>query len=260
MGKVLLLTMIKGIKKPKGRMFLMKKAYRLLLGLVILSLLVSCTTMAAPKSLKVIMGLAEEEWNVMREHIFPAFEKEYNVKIEAYQTEAQDTEKILEARAKANRMDIDLISQDNMRLATLVERGLVEDLSEYRSLIPATVIPALVDVGEFGGKLYFLPYRPNIEIAFYNSLKFAQYGLKPPTNWDELFNVARTFKEKEGVAGWQLKLIFHLAPLCISSISVAARVATRWSWMIKAVLRLSFSSKNFGLISPRIPRLLTGTL
>ena len=223
MGKVLLLTMIKGIKKPKGRMFLMKKAYRLLLGLVILSLLVSCATVAAPKSLKVIMGLAEEEWNVMREHIFPAFEKEYNVKIEAYQTEAQDTEKILEARAKANRMDIDLISQDNMRLATLVERGLVEDLSEYRSLIPATVIPALVDVGEFGGKLYFLPYRPNIEIAFYNSLKFAQYGLKPPTNWDELFNVARTFKEKEGVARVAIKAdlspctTVHLFDFCRSA-------------------------------------------
>lgn len=201
----------------------MKKAYRLVLGLFIFTLVVSCVTTAAPKSLKVIMGLAEEEWKVMREQIFPAFEKEYNVKIEAYQTEAQDTEKILEARVKAKRMDIDLITQDNMLLASMVEKGLVEDLSEYRSLIPATVIAPVVDVGEFNGKLYYLPYRPNIEIAFYNSAKFNKYGLTPPTNWDELLQVAKTFKEKEGVGRVAVKsdlspcTTVHLFDFCRSA-------------------------------------------
>ena len=133
----------------------MKRNLRLVLGLLILSLVVSVVTFSAPTTLRVIMGLAEEEWQVMREHIFPAFEKEYNVKVEAYQAEAQDTEKILEARVRAKRMDIDLIAQDNMRLATLVDRGLVEDLSDYRSLIPTTVYPSLIEVGEFNGKLYF---------------------------------------------------------------------------------------------------------
>lgn len=181
------------------------KKIRLVLGLLVLCLIVSMATFSAPTTLRVIMGLAEEEWAVMREHIFPAFEKEYNVKIEAYQAEAQDTEKILEARVRANKMDIDLITQDNMRLATLVDRGLVEDLSEYRTLIPTTVYPSLIEVGEFNGKLYFLPYRPNVEIAFYNSAKFNQYGLKPPTTWDELFEVAKFFYEKEGVGRVAIK-------------------------------------------------------
>lgn len=177
----------------------MKRSLRLVLGLMILSLLVSGVTFSAPTSIKVIMGLGEEEWQVMREHVFPAFEKEYNVKVEAYQAEAQDTEKILEARVRANRMDIDLIAQDNMRLATLVENGLVEALSAYRMLIPTTVYPSVAEVGEFDGKLYFFPYRPNVEIAFYNSAKFKQYGLEPPTTWDELLAVAKFFYEKEGV-------------------------------------------------------------
>ncbi|NLY91660.1 MAG: extracellular solute-binding protein [Firmicutes bacterium] len=183
----------------------MKRTLRFLFGLALLSLVFSLVTAAAPKSIKVIMGLAEEEWKVMRELVFPAFEKEHNVKIEAYQAEAQDTEKILEARVRANRMDIDLIAQDNMRLATLVEKDLVEDLSAFRSLIPATVYPSLVEVGEFDGKLYFLPYRPNVEIAFYNSAKFAQYGLEPPANWDQLFEVAKFFYEKEGVGRVAIK-------------------------------------------------------
>ena len=183
----------------------MKRNLRLVLGLLILSLVVSVVTFSAPTTLRVIMGLAEEEWQVMREHIFPAFEKEYNVKVEAYQAEAQDTEKILEARVRAKRMDIDLIAQDNMRLATLVDRGLVEDLSDYRSLIPTTVYPSLIEVGEFNGKLYFLPYRPNVEIAFYNAAKFRQYGLEVPTTWDELLAVAKFFYEKEGVGRVAIK-------------------------------------------------------
>ena len=201
----------------------MKKNFRFVLGLIILSLVVSMVTFSAPTTLRVIMGLAEEEWQVMREHIFPAFEKEYNVKVEAYQAEAQDTEKILEARVRANRMDIDLITQDNMRLATLVDRGLVEDLSEYRSLIPTTVYPSLVEVGEFDGKLYFLPYRPNVEIAFYNSAKFKQYGLEVPTTWDELFEVAKFFYDKEGVGRVAIKAdlspctAVHLFDFCRSA-------------------------------------------
>lgn len=183
----------------------MRKNLRIALGLLVLCLVFSMVTVSAPKTLRVLMGLAEEEWQVMREHIFPAFEKEYNVKIEAYQAEPQDTDKILEARVRANRMDIDLIAQDNMRLATLVDRGLVEDLSAYRSLIPTTVYPSLIEVGEFNGKLYFFPYRPNVEITFYNSAKFKQYGLAVPTTWDELYEVAKFFHEKEGVGRVAIK-------------------------------------------------------
>lgn len=159
-----------------------------------------------PVTLRVVMGLGEEEWQVMREAIFPPFEKAHNVKIEAVQAEAGDVVKKLEAMKAAGKVDIDLITQDNMALAPLVEKGLVEDLSAYRHLIPPTAIPGVVKVGEFGGKLYFLPYRPNVEITFYNEKAFQKYGLKPPTTWDELLQVARTFKEKEGVGKVGLKL------------------------------------------------------
>jgi len=161
---------------------------------------------AEPKVLKVVMGLGEPEWKVLKEDVFPTFEKANNVKIEAYQGESADTVKKLEAMKSANKMEIDLIAQDNMQLAPLVEKGLVEDLSAYKSKIPAQVIPALLPVGEFSGKLYFMPYRPNVEINFYNETMLNKHGLKPPTTWDELLKVAKTLKEKEGVAKVGLKL------------------------------------------------------
>lgn len=163
---------------------------------------------AEPISLRVTMSLGEEEWKVMREDVFPAFEKANNVKIEAISINAADVPAQLEAMKRAGKTDIDLIAQDNMQLAILVDKGLVQDLTEYKSRVPAGVIPSLMKVGEFDGKMYFLPFRPNVEINFYDEEKFNQYGLKPPTNWDELLAVAKTFKEKEGIGRVIVKQTF----------------------------------------------------
>ncbi|MGE5598501.1 MAG: extracellular solute-binding protein [Bacteroidota bacterium] len=161
--------------------------------------------LGAQKKLTVLMALGEDEWKVMRAAILPPFEKEYGCRVEAYQVESSDAIRKLEAMAAAKKMEVDLITQDNMLLAQLVEKGLVEDLSEYRELIPETILKSLLPVGEFRGKLYFLPYRPNVEIAYYNETKFKKYGLQPPKNWDELLVVAKTFKEKEGIGRVAIK-------------------------------------------------------
>jgi len=54
-------------------------------------------------------------------------------------------------------------------------------------------------VGVSGGVRYFLPFRPNVQIAYYNAEKFTQYSLQPPRTWSELLAVARTFYEKEQI-------------------------------------------------------------
>ena len=185
----------------------MIRSKKIILGLfVICVLVVANVTFAAPASLKVIMGLGEDEWKVMRSDILPGFESKYNVKVEAYQAESQDTVKILQSRIMAKKMDIDVFSQDNMNLAPFVENKLVEDLTAYKSMIPATALKPLIANGTFGGKIFFMPYRPNVEITYYNSKKFAEFGLKPPANWDELLAVAKAFKEKEGVGRVGIKL------------------------------------------------------
>jgi len=186
----------------------MKKFYKKLIAILVVVFLFSivitgCSSNtqseARKKVLKVSMGLGESEWKVMKEDIFPPFEQKYGIKIEPLQIDAGDLIKKLDAMHKANAMDIDIITQDNMQLAPLVSKGLVEDLTQYKDLIPKEVIPSLLPVGEFNGKLYFMPYRPNVEIAFYNEPKFKEYNLTPPANWDQLLNVAKTFKDKEGI-------------------------------------------------------------
>ncbi|MCF6092787.1 extracellular solute-binding protein [Microaerobacter geothermalis] len=157
------------------------------------------------KTIRVLMGLGENEWEVMRNDVLPAFESKTGIKVEAIQVEAGDVANKLEAQIKANKVEIDLITQDVNALSGLVARDLVEDLSAYQSEIPETVIQGMVDAGTFNGKLLFLPYRPNVEIAYYNENKYAEYGLQPPKTWDDLLKQAKFFKEKEGIGRIAIK-------------------------------------------------------
>src|SRR5919199_631461 len=94
------------------------------------------------------------------------------------QAEAPDVAKKLVAMHRARRMEVDLITQDVLQLAPLVQADLMEDLSAYREVIPTTALPHLVDVGVFDGRLFFMPYRPNVQIAYYHEDKFTAYGLQ----------------------------------------------------------------------------------
>lgn len=163
---------------------------------------------AAPgeaKVLRVIMGLSENEWEIMRNEVFPRFEEQNNVRIEAVQAEAAEVPEKLQAQIEAGRVEIDLITQDVNNLFGLVSRNLVEDLSGSKDRIPEEVIDAMIDVSTFDGKLLFMPYRPNVEIAYYNERAFNDAGLSIPKTWDELYNVAKAFKDKEGIGRVAIK-------------------------------------------------------
>jgi trehalose transport system substrate-binding protein len=171
------------------------------MGILLLGWLLGCGL--APEhgagELTVMMGLAEVEWRVMRERVFPPFEQQHQVRIRGVQAEASDAAKKLVAMHRAQQMEVDLITQDVLQLAPLVGTGVMEDLSPYREIIPTAALAHLVDVGTFDGTLYFMPYRPNVQIAYYHETKFKAYGLQPPRTWDELLAVAQRFREAEGI-------------------------------------------------------------
>lgn len=100
---------------------------------------------------------------------------------------------------RAGRVHIDLFAQDNMRVRELVDAGLVSKLSTAEAQMDAAIYPALATAGLIDGERYFVPFRPNVQITYYNADKFAQYGLKPPRTWPQLLEVARTFHAKEGI-------------------------------------------------------------
>jgi trehalose transport system substrate-binding protein len=169
--------------------------------ILLLGLFLACgrTTGPVGSELTVMMGLAEVEWRVMREQVFPPFEHQHQVRLRGVQAEAPDAAKKLVAMHRAKHMEVDLITQDVSQLAPLVYAGVMEDLSAYREAIPATALPHLIDVGADGETIYFMPYRPNVQIAYYHADKFKAYGLQPPQSWHELLAVAQRFHAADGV-------------------------------------------------------------
>jgi trehalose transport system substrate-binding protein len=178
---------------------------RKILFLLAMSFFLGCGR-PSPTTLDVVMSLTESEWQVMRQEIFPQFEADNDCVVRAYQVESADWVRKLQSMARAGKVTVDVFSQDNMRLYPLVAKGLVEDLTPYQSDIPAAIGPAMRDIGRFQGQTYFFPYRPNVQIVYYNESRFAEYGLNPPRTWAALLEVAKTFHVREGVGRIGLKL------------------------------------------------------
>jgi trehalose transport system substrate-binding protein len=147
-------------------------------------------------TLRVVMGLSESEWRVVRDVAIGPFERETGARVVPVQMEASDLVRQLGAQVAADAVSIDLFTQDNNQLAPLVAGGLVEDLTPFADLVPPETLDSLRP-GLFDGRPYFFPYRPNVQITYYLEQHFAAYGLSPPRTWEDLLTVARTFAVRE---------------------------------------------------------------
>ena len=153
----------------------------------------------AERTLTVTMRLAEAEWQVIRQEVLPSFERACRCRVRAIDVPPEVLTQRLKAMRAAGRMEIDLFAQDNMRLQELVSAGLVETLEDDAHRMDPAILPGLARAGVLQGRRYFLPFRPNVQVAYYNAKKFDAYGLRPPRTWPALMQVAKVFAEKEGV-------------------------------------------------------------
>jgi len=163
----------------------------------------------APKKLTFGVALADNEWDVMRNVVFPMYTQKTGITIEGLQIENNDIESKVESlKGKGG---IDIVAPDNMLLYGLVSKGLIKDLSSLESTIPPQIDKANYEFYKINGKMYFLPFRPNVKINFFNDTKFKEAGLTPPTNWDELMNVAKTFYDRDKVGRIGMQAILAAA-------------------------------------------------
>ncbi|MBW3615597.1 MAG: extracellular solute-binding protein [Actinobacteria bacterium] len=109
----------------------------------------------------------------------------------------------LRAGARSGQPTVHLFAQDNLALKPLVDEGLVDDLSEVR--IPAQVIPSMVPA-RFGGRQLFLPFRPNVRVAYADRHQLRAVGAEAPTTIEDLTVVARKLKARTGEPAITLSL------------------------------------------------------
>jgi trehalose transport system substrate-binding protein len=151
------------------------------------------------KTLRMSVALAEDEARVFEDVIVSGFQQATGGTIQLIKIEAADVIRTLEAQVGSGKVEIDLLAQDNNSLAPLVSENLVEEIPEAKEVLPPETIEALLPVLQFDDKYYFLPARPNVQITYYNSARFDQYGLQPPKTWDDLMATAQAIQQQAGV-------------------------------------------------------------
>ncbi len=151
------------------------------------------------RTLRMSVALAEDEARVFEEVIVAGFQEATGGGIELIRIEAADVIRTLQAQVESGEVGIDLLAQDNNSLAPLVDGQLVEEIPEAAEILPPETIEALLPVLQFDGTYYFLPARPNVQITYYNSRRFEEYGLEPPRTWEELQATADAIREQAGV-------------------------------------------------------------
>src|SRR5215468_11180227 len=139
----------------------------------LLTLVLAVTGTAAQPTVTVTMRLAEAEWHVVRHEMLPRFEVVCNCRIRAIDIPPETLVQRLRTMQQAGRMEIDLFAQDNMRLQELIEAGLAAPFAPQEVEMDTAIYPSLMAVGVIQSTQYFVPFRPNVQITYYNADKFA---------------------------------------------------------------------------------------
>ena len=63
------------------------------------------------------------------------------------------------------------------------------------------ILPSFREAVKIDGKIYGMPFNKSTEVLWYNKTLLDELGLKVPTTYDELVQVAKTVKRKKGIAG-----------------------------------------------------------
>ncbi len=151
-----------------------------------------------PVELTFVTRLAEAELAVVRDEVIPIWEERTGNTVNIAEIAPEDVPSILQAQQQAGAVEIDVIAQDNVSLAPLMDLDLMEDLTPYQDQMPSEIYGYLTDQMTFEGKLLFVPYRGNVQIAYYNTKVFDELGLEPPTTIEEYEDVCQALYDEYG--------------------------------------------------------------
>jgi trehalose transport system substrate-binding protein len=149
------------------------------------------------------ISLAEEEQATIEE-LLQTFQQQTGAKVNLSAVTSADLPQKLEV--EAGDPTIHLFAQDNLNLRILVDKDLVQDMSDFE--IPSEVVPAMIPE-EIDGTQYFLPFRPNVRVAYVNTERFSAAGANPPATVDEFRATAEALKSE---AGGEPKVTLSLEP------------------------------------------------
>ncbi|NON62733.1 carbohydrate ABC transporter substrate-binding protein [Acidianus sp. DSM 29099] len=173
--------------------------------------------------------LAPSEAKAFDDVIIPQFEKEYpNISVHLTVESAGTMVSTIESLEKGNDVGSTVIAEDNMIIGELLYAGDLMNLSSYYSSIaPSSMIPSMIHLMNYEESvyhgIYFIPFRGNIPLVWYNKTTFSQLGITPPQNWSQLLQDAKVIYQKTGVK-----------PVMFQGHGGASTSTELYQWMVQA--------------------------
>lgn len=179
---------------------------------------------AEAKEITFITQVSEEEEAAIEE-LAALFEEQSGIKVNTQFMQATDMQALLQSQVEAGNITVDVMAQDNLRMEPFVRLGLIEDLSDLEGDIDPEVFDGLIEGGKFDGKLFFVPYRTNVQLTYYRTDVFDELGLERPSTWDEWRAACEAFEARDGEPRCLFKAAFD---------PTAVNPTQTWEWIVSA--------------------------
>ncbi|WP_421853376.1 sugar ABC transporter substrate-binding protein [Oricola sp.] len=161
------------------------------------------------------------------EGVIALFEKENpGIKVTYENVPFNDLNSIIQTRVGGGDPDPDIYTADQPRIASLVKRGQLLDLSTHIDKIEG-VIQSSLDASTVDGKLYALPISTSSQLLYYNKKLLKAAGLDMPSidpanrmTWEEIRTAGVKAQEAGAEFGFmwdQINRYYQLQPLAESA-------------------------------------------
>ncbi len=173
--------------------------------------------------------LAPSEAKAFDNVIIPEFEKLYpNITVHLTVESASTMVSTIESLEKGDDVGPTVIAEDNMIIGELLYAGDLMNLTPYESSIaPSSMIPSMVNLMHYEQSvyhgIYFIPFRGNIPLVWYNMTVFSKLNLPLPQNWAQLMQDAKIIYQKTGVK-----------PVMFQGHGGASTSTELYQWMVQA--------------------------
>ncbi len=149
---------------------------------------------AAAATLQVFLPVTAYEAEFLKREILPPFEERHGVRVALAGGKAAE---VFE-QIKGGGATFDLVAPELELLGGLIAGGLVREVGDQRAALPAETLRGIVPDLDGDGKLYALPFRPAVWLAYANRAILDAAGQSPPATWDDLLTVARALRGAGG--------------------------------------------------------------
>lgn len=188
-----------------------KNGFAIALSIALLMSMSLCVEEGEGRTVTVYYQLVAEEENILKNEIFPAVEDEIGASIRGVNLDNLDIIDKVNAEIRAGRGgSIDVVMTDIAYLGMWYGGNAYYDLTDLYNgwTDKPEIFEPVLNAGVINNAVVALPLRTDCEVLYYNEGAFEEYGVPLPDEWDswnDLYNAAKTFKEKTGSAKLGIK-------------------------------------------------------